>query len=149
MAACWTRSRFVPAAWKGPFQVNPPGQLQTRELPGEERRLVYRPQNALADECQFTITGPLMSDRGHRTSVPDIALPHVDRQQRWFILPSQAKGQSFRWQTHGLRPAPWPKHLAAAAASIAVAYEASREPVEAVLESAVALGLPPSSAWPT
>ena len=79
----------APTPWNGPYQVNPPGRLQVREALGGERRLVYRPAAAIADEFRFTIEGPLELRRDDRPSVPNIAVLPVDDLQRWILLPSR------------------------------------------------------------
>ena len=134
----------APTPWNGPYQVNPPGRLQVREALGGERRLVYRPATAIADEFRFTIEGPLELRRDDRPSVPNIAVLPVDDLQRWILLPSRAQGQAIHWRTRGLRPTATPKRLAASADSKMSAYEVAGEAVQAVLEPVAS---PPSASF--
>ena len=124
----------APVGWNGPYEVNPPGQLQIHKSAGEVPRLVYRPQAAIGGDFEFSISSLLEPDRGERPRVPDVGLLDVDQQCRWFVLPDQAQGQSIRWRTRGLRATSWPEHLAGSLDSGATAYEVVQEPVQAVLE---------------
>lgn len=128
----------APAPWNGPYQANPPGQIRSRELPGDGRRLFYRPQTAISGDFRLTISGPLQSARGNRPTVPDIALLRIDNVDRWFLLPTQAEGRAVRWQRQGLRPTTQLPHLPVPATPKMSVYEASVEPAQAVLEPAVA-----------
>ncbi len=125
----------APQPWNGPYQTNLPGQLQVRETPGQDRRLVYRPQAAISGNLLLNITGPLELGRGERPNIPNIGVLQIERPERWFVLPGRAQGQAIRWQTRGLTPMAWPRQLPASADASAVAYKVSGRPIQAVLES--------------
>ena len=99
----------APQPWNGPYQTNLPGQLQVRETPGQDRRLVYRPQAAISGNLLLNITGPLELGRGERPNIPNIGVLQIERPERWFVLPGRAQGQAIRWQTRadadGVAPA--------------------------------------------
>jgi hypothetical protein len=126
----------APQPWNGPYQANLPGQLQTRQSPGQDRRLVFRPQVPISGDLLLRITGPLELARGARPSVPDIHVLGIDRPERWFVLPSRSQGQTLRWQTRGLTPTAWPAKLMPSADPGATSYRVSGKPVQAVLEPA-------------
>lgn len=126
----------APAPWSGPFEVNQPGTLRIRDIPGKGRCLAFRPREAVAGEdYQFRITGSLDLSLGRGPSAPNLCLMGVNSLERWFVLPDRTDTLVQHWQVQGLRAASLPAALDESRFPRTAVYEAFREPVSAMLHS--------------
>ena len=109
----------IPEAWGGQYQLTPPMPVEVKRLPGiPQRRLVIRPENALASSFQVRVAGPLVLPAGG-VRVPEIQLLGVQRSIRYVVMPNRLDQQKLAWEISGLqRIETLPKTLAAGIATV-------------------------------
>ncbi len=109
----------IPEAWGGQFQLTPSMPFEIKRLPGiPQRRLVIRPENALAGSFQVRVAGPLVLPAGG-VRVPEIQLLGVQRSIRYVVMPNRLDQQKLAWEISGLqRIEALPKPLAAGIATV-------------------------------
>ncbi len=124
----------VPSPFNGPYDVEPPVEIEQIDPPGQPRQLILRPASANDDEYRFRIRGPLELEPGELPAVPQIELLGSKTPQQWFVLPHQVQGQPVTWETRGLERADLPVMFSSPTAREAsVTYRMVGSPHRAVL----------------
>jgi hypothetical protein len=94
----------IPAEWTGPFQVDPPANLETVDLSGRSRRLlVLRPSAAIAHASRLRVRGTLAAVPGERVRAPDILPLDVEQVERYLVAPTKLQQREIAWETSGLQ----------------------------------------------
>ena len=90
----------VPAEFGGPYELKQPGKIEIVDLPGQQRRLIIRPERPIADKGRLTISGPLSSDP---VAVPRIVPDVEGKITHTLILPKRRNNKPIEWETRGLK----------------------------------------------
>ncbi len=99
----------IPPEWKGPFELDTEAQVETIEVPGQNRRyLVLRPSQAIERPYHIRVRGTLSATTGERVRAPDIVPLDVGRAERYLIAPTSVQNRQIAWETRGLQAATLP-----------------------------------------
>ncbi|MBW3595986.1 MAG: hypothetical protein KY475_01780 [Planctomycetes bacterium] len=94
----------APERMAGPFTVDPPGRLESREAPHLRRRiLTYRPEQPLSGESRVRIRGFLRPAPGESLRAPNVELLELGETAQFFVLPLAWQGQPIAWDPYGMR----------------------------------------------
>ncbi|MFW6169685.1 MAG: hypothetical protein ACODAD_04280 [Planctomycetota bacterium] len=93
----------IPKEWTEPFSLEPAMPYEVKSVPGQKRHLILRPQQAVSQQIQVRVRGPLdLGDNG-RGRAPNIVPLDAGQFERFFLLPTELDQQRIDWETSGLR----------------------------------------------
>ncbi|MFO7906122.1 MAG: hypothetical protein R6U98_25920 [Pirellulaceae bacterium] len=93
----------IPKEWTEPFSLEPAMPYEVKPLPGRKRHLILRPLEAVSEQIQVRIRGPLALGDNDRGRAPNIVPLDASRVERFFLLPTELDQQRIDWETSGLR----------------------------------------------
>lgn len=94
----------APQRMAGPFTLDPPGRLESQELPHLGRRLLtIRPDRPLAGNARVRVSGFLRPPPGESLRAPNIEPLDLGETAQFFVLPLEWQGQPIAWEPYGMR----------------------------------------------
>jgi hypothetical protein len=119
----------APQSLVGPWTVDPPGQVETRELTAAKRRtLIVRPDRPLTGAVRVRLRGLLRAPPGQALRAPDIEPLDLGEMPQFLALPRQWKEQPLAWESFGMRAEPLPMAGVPASSPENVLYRVVNKP---------------------